>query len=246
MNKLTKKGLVLVGDYKDDADALALSEKDLLCSLRDQIEIDDDITLRDLFRIFAPIKLFIEAYSSIPFDDYAKELDKPTDWAKKESCPIDYIEVAWSGEYFERYNSLSLYPDARGVNESVPEEKHGVWENEDTPPPSRYWGIDAQPMNSICDLPIKINNLVTIYKLEDGKKIIEKWKKDFMLLEFLDAIFYEISFFGTPEDRDDFMGVLNERVKEVENMTEEEKKIRLVPIEDVLKRLDELDKEDDV
>jgi hypothetical protein len=246
MNKLTKKGILIISNSSDEEDYLASTRQDITSALRNDIEFDEGISLRDLFRIFEPIKDFISDYSLIKFDAYAEELNKPIDWSKKEGCPIDHIEVHWMGEYFEEYNDFRTSVDAHGVDSSVPVEDHGKWKEGDEQSASRFWAIDAQAMNNIADLPIKLNTKFGISKLESGEYIIEKkWDRGFTLLEAIDALFYEISFFGLPEDRDAFLGMLGERMEEVKNMTEEEKKIKLIPMEDVLKRLKDIADEDD-
>jgi hypothetical protein len=214
--------------------------------LREDIEIDEKepVTLRDLFRIFEPIKGFISQYSLINYDAYVEELNKPVDWSKKESCPMDHIVVKWMGEYFEEYNNFRTSVDACGVDSSVPIEDHGKWDKSTGQSKSRYWAIDAQPMNSIADMPIKLDTKFGITKLESGKHIVKNWNRAFSLLEVIDAVFYEVSYFGLPEDRDAFMDMLGERLDEVKNMTEEEKKVKLIPWEEVKKRMEKMTDED--
>lgn len=245
MNKLVKNGVIKVSNHRDEEDEL-ITGKDLLGVLRDQIEIgeNDSITLRDLFRIFEPIKDFISAYSSIDYDAYLAELNKPIDWVKKESCPIDHIAIKWTAEYWKEYNEFNTGVDACGVDSSVPVDQHGTWEEGAEHSKSRYWAIDAQSMNSLADMPIKLDSKFNIMNFDDGKYIAQSWDRKFSLLDVVDAIFYEVSYFGLPEDRDAFMGMLGDRLEAVKNMTDEEKKTRLIPLEDVMKRLEDIKNED--
>jgi hypothetical protein len=221
MNKITKNGI-----FVDDGNEPVKSRSALMSILRDYVKMDGVITLRDLFSICEPIKEFISEYSQIDYDAYSRELIKPVDWAQKESCPIDHIEIRWTSSYFKEYNKFGISTDAHGVNSSISIEEHGVWNEEEQQAKSRFWAIDAQAVNNIADLPIRINSEVIIEELESGD-IIHKWKKDFSLLDLIDAVFYEISFFGLPEDRDAFIHGLEESVEEIKRMSPEERDTRL-------------------
>lgn len=232
MIRLTKNGLI---DNKD----MEISDRhDIFMSLNESVEFEDGVTLRDLFRIFGPIKDFISAYSTIDYDAYAEELVKPVDWSKKEACPIDHIEITHSGSVFEKFKNVTIGTDAHGVDSSVPIELHGTWTEGDEHSKSRYWAIDAQSMNNMADLPIKLNKSFEIEKEDDFTKIVTGMEMDFTLLEAINAVFYEISFFGQPQDRDDFLDMMGDRLDAIKNMTEEEKQAKLIPWEEVKKRLE--------
>jgi hypothetical protein len=210
----------------------------MLMALSDSVEFGENVTLRDLFRIFEPIKDFISAYSTINYEAYAKELDKPIDWARRESCPIDHIEITHGGSIFEKFLDVSIGVDAHGVDSSVSLDNHGKWNESKNEHISRYWAIDAQPMNNLADLPIKLNEKFEIDKTDDGSMFLSGYRKNFTLLEAIHAVFYEISFFGCPEDRDDFLDTLKEQVQEIKNMTPEEREVKFIPWEEVKKRLE--------
>jgi hypothetical protein len=240
MIRLTKKGIIATkyGDNDEEIDVEVSNRHGMFMALSDTVEFDDNVTLRDLFRIFEPIKDFISAYSTISYEAYANELGKPIDWTKREGCPIDCIEIYHGGSIFEQFKDISIGADAHGVDSSVPIERHGQWDEKKDEHISRYWAIDAQPMNNIADLPIKLNEKFDIEKTDDGSIFLSGYSKKFTLLEAIHAVFYEISFFGLPEDRDAFLDTLRERVEEIKNMTPEEKEAKLIPWEEVKKRLE--------
>ena len=239
MIKLTKNGLFPAPS--EDAPMVPITSRhEMFVALGDIVEFDSDVTVRDIFRIFEPIKDFLSGYSTIDFDAYARELSVPVDWARKESCPIDHIEITHGATYWKDGNELNIHSDSCGVDSSIPVEDHGKWDEGSEHSTSRYWAVDAQPMNNIADLPVRLNKNFKIENGDDFTYIAEGWKREFTLLEALNALLYEISFFGGPEDRDEFLDMLGGRMEEIKNMTPEERETKLIPWSEVKKKLDDL------
>jgi hypothetical protein len=68
-------------------------------------------------------------------------------------------------------------------------------------------------MYELAHLPVKLNNQCHLY---DNKKLVFSGQKDFTLLEVLDAIYWDISFMGGPEDNSDFLEEMKDRVESIE------------------------------
>jgi hypothetical protein len=68
-------------------------------------------------------------------------------------------------------------------------------------------------MYELAHLPVKLNNQCHLY---DNKKLAFSGQKDFTLLEVLDAIYWDISFMGGPEDNSDFLEEMKDRVESIE------------------------------
>lgn len=79
------------------------------------------------------------------------------------------------------------------------------------------YALSGLNISTILDLPIVVNNYVTpSFDYDCDKARYEQfgpYERGITLEEILRSLFYEISWFGTPENRDDFMGNLTKDVK---------------------------------
>jgi hypothetical protein len=89
------------------------------------------------------------------------------------------------------------------------------------------WALDLSTMREIGGLPFRLENNATIERyLEDGFVRQEGLEYCPSLLEVLDAIFYDISFHGSPAHRDEQKEEIMRRAQEVMDGT-----AKLVPFE---------------
>jgi hypothetical protein len=128
------------------------------------------------------------------------------------------------GEVFE--GSLDLYTNFHGVGVKQ--------ENSKDPAVSAdgriYWSVSCVPMWEIAHLPIKLKKEVKIY--ENFKDVVLEGEYSFSLLEVLDAIYDDISFYGSPEQSKQFIEKLNAETEKIKNG-----EVPLIPYEQVRKEL---------
>lgn len=97
------------------------------------------------------------------------------------------------------------------------------------------YAVSYSPMWELADLPVKLNKSLNVSEpWESGKhnrnKLPEKIltaTRQFTLLEVLDAIYWDISFMGGPQDNANFLEEMKETVEEIKNG------LPMIPIEQV-------------
>jgi hypothetical protein len=180
--------------------------------LRLACHIEPNVTLKDIIRLVAQspdLSKLVGEYSWADVQAFAVEVEKPT--LKKSD--LSYIEISKSfelGDPSPGYETL----DVHGIDEKEPE---------------ALYALDFTPVNELADLPVRLNPNISIQDwriIEDGEVKIEKFETCFSLLEILTEIFFEISFHGSPQSRDERSGELQEMVKEIEDGT-----AKLVPFD---------------
>lgn len=77
------------------------------------------------------------------------------------------------------------------------------------------FGIDFTPMSELAHLPVKLEPEVIFY---DGREPKFSSSRYFSVLEVLNAIYWEISFFGDPKEKADLREELQDRVREATNL----------------------------
>ena len=101
---------------------------------------------------------------------------------------------------------------------------------------NRY-AIELTPLYALRHLPLRIDPVMTVrpsLTRESRHTPLDIPAPDVTLLQLIHALFWELSFFGIPEERDATRDELRQQVKRIEAGEE-----RLIPFEDIRKELDE-------
>jgi hypothetical protein len=165
--------------------------------LRCACHIDADVTLADIFRAVEQdpdLVSFLEHWSWCDIDAFHTEARKPP----TATSDLSHIEIAKYFEWDEHEAQETV--DVSGIGKP---DEHGM----------THYGIDFTPVNQLSHLPVRLRPEMEIRK--DHKRIGEA-PCTFTLLDVLGEIYWEISFYGTPEDRDRQGAELQESVREVE------------------------------
>lgn len=100
-----------------------------------------------------------------------------------------------------------------------------------------HWGISYSPMQTIAHLPVVIDEefVVRRWVKDEELRIVEVFRatRSFTLLEFLDAIYFDISFHGGPKDNAAFLEELGQCINEIESG-----EVKTIPFEDVMRDLE--------
>lgn len=167
--------------------------------LRSVCKIQSKVTLLDMLNAIEKNNLheFVSCYSWCQnILSYHKEARLP----RKEKANCKSLEVYWD---------YQLISDELLTSTSF----HGVGKD------GTKYALDLSPLNDIAHLPVKLNENLEVVEYEKGKEIIVfKCKKEFSLLEVLDAIYWEVGFFGNIKERDNMIDTLKERVEEIKKL----------------------------
>jgi hypothetical protein len=184
-------------EWNDNADCwvwTTVLNEEIFAVLRRSCLIDEGVTLGDIFRIVDsnyPLMMFLSQYSWCShIRDFHHQANEPrVDRDEK----ILYLEVYPSIEVIESdfYMGFGF---------------HGVGEDD------YGYSVSYTPMNELAHLPVKVRTEGQIERYENGQ---EKITYRPSLLEVLDAIYWDISFMGGPEDNVAFLGWLNTAVGDV-------------------------------
>ncbi len=204
MVKITKEGLKSFewsGELQQEVEVKVPS---FLRELRSACEIDEGVTLGDVFKAVSAdqgLVPLIEAYSWCDVRAFHAEAAKST----IEESGLTVLEVGKFMEIDEDDGGVQCDfegigpPDARMLNEG--ETRTEI-----------RWGIALTPVNQLVNLPVVLNHSAPVMKEYNE---VGRVNVTFSLLEVLDAIYFEISFHGSPRDRA-FGAELMSRVAEVE------------------------------
>ena len=153
-----KKGLYET-DYDEATDKNVLrrvKKREILHKLRIGCKIDDDVTLRDIFKIvdqYKVLKYFIAAYSWCGvIDELHAEALEPCQSLSEDKEPLDYLEVYWHGTKSKKYG-LSLHYGFHGIGRVAEEKKKELGADEDG---LVHYSISASPLWELVDLPVKL------------------------------------------------------------------------------------------
>lgn len=196
--------------------------EDLIPYFFHSIEVDPRFTMGDLFRLLDRDGVeLLEAFigeSVTPLLDEARELP-----AGAGDLRVDYLRVYNTyddGEIFREFDAWGPWD----------EPYDGAWaEHPDTP---REGGVSVSltPANQLLDVPLRYDP-VLVFRDAAGKEEY-RTRIGITFIEFIKAIFYDLTFYGPPAERDELRSDLERRVEEIDRGEAD-----LIPAEEVFDRL---------
>ena len=219
--------------------------------LFDHCILDDDVTLRDIF-------LLLEKHEDVfemIIGNWMKEIIHEglyKEPKENEEQEIEYLELYWCLENWDlkdlkEFNGLS-FPSFHGVGFEQKEDKYIDDVKEDGMLECKAgdrinWAIEFNPANEMIDLPVKLSEKVTLTENLEKEVDGRNWtSKEFLnphytLGHILHGIIWELSFCGSPEDRDEKKEDLNQRVDDIKSGKEE--LVEFETPEELINRIDE-------
>lgn len=194
---ITKRGIKAL---KWDSEVRQYVEQEIrfgLHVLRCACHLDEGVTLADIFHAVEQdpdLVRFLERWSWCDLNAFHEEARKPAAAASD----LFYIEIAKYLKWDERDAQETI--EVSGIGEP---DEHGM----------THYGLDFIPVNQLVELPVRLRPEMRIWK--DHKKLGEA-PCTFTLLDILGEIYFEISFYGSPEDRDCQSAELQETMREIE------------------------------
>ncbi len=201
--------------------------------MREPLEIEGNVTLINFFNIllnFPPEEMkFIGDIAWCDIDLFAADTFDEVD---KKYDDLEYLEVENLGEIWDHGDGAELTV-CQGFHALAKPDEKG-WR--------QPWGFDGCNLYSFSHLPIRINNELEIWRWDktddDRPTAMDKMVYNITLGEFIHAILYEVSFYGTPTRRKEFFEEMSKRVEDVQSG-----KAKLITWDEVKKKFE--DKKDD-
>lgn len=161
-------------------------------------------------------KVFSGALGRHPLAPYVADSNRePSEDDDDEKNGMRFLELHWHAtcREFKGDASFNLYPSFHGVGPHTYVNGDGV---EETIQDSG-WSVSMTPVCDLMSYELKINNRVKVYARK-GKsinvEIAAEGDRPFTVYDALDAIFEEISFYGSPDDKVRECAEIDQRVAE--------------------------------
>ena len=194
----------------------------------------DNMSLGDLFAFVEAhedLKAFIACYSWCrAIDEFHAQAQEPC----KERSTLSRLEVYRAGEvhrWVEKKNktrahrvSLDLNYDFHGLGPCDEDILEHYAESGSEPPEEQNYSVSYTPVNEMTHLPLLLNTEMEVHEwISDIRenKLHLVCQYPFTLLEVLDAVYWDISFHGGPEDNKAFLEEMKGRMEEVDKAREE-------------------------
>jgi hypothetical protein len=173
--------------------------------LRDGVTaVEDGVTLEDMITFVARdeiLRLVVGLYSSCRVMDFYDELRNGVEAFNPEK-EIKYCTVAMEIEVASAERQIL----------TTTFDFHGCGEN------GKTWALDLAPLAKIGALPFRLQNNARILHFSDNSLETEEGLEYTpSLLEVLNAIFFDLSFHGSPVERDERQLELEKRVQKLED-----------------------------
>lgn len=202
--------------------------------LNEMLEVEDDVTFEDFFAhimrqkgkyssIFAShlgnykLKAWEEEWNRIPVGDRFDGVD----------YEMKSVGLCWHGESwnYEGEDEITITPEFHGMGIDIT----GL-----SPGKEMGLAVEFTPINELKSYPFKLDTQLNVYSLQKDSKILLSGKKDFTVYEVVSTVLYEISFTGTPEQRDARMSKLKQQCEDIKSG-----KAKTIPAEEVFANLRE-------
>jgi hypothetical protein len=213
---ITKKGFQHLA-WKTDQHQYVEEEFVSFNCLRESVtEVKEGVTLADIITFTARdemLRLIVGAYSGCKVLDFYEELRQGVKPLSPDN-ELKYCTVAMEVEIIEsrKYKIDKELEATLGF--------YGCGDEKKT------WALDLAPLTEIAALPFRLEANATVASMQEGSYEAERDLKYMPnLLELLDAIFFDISFHGSPAEKADRLNTLKEEVKSINDGT-----AKLVPL----------------
>lgn len=213
----------------------------LLYHFNDELELEEGVTFRDLMLLVRPHCDVLSPIVTKQSDTLQKILAEGLDKKAKQPKSLEYVEISWraSVDKYGKNNAADFHKwvSFDGIGKPEDGEHMRDWPADK---PVTY-ALDFTPTYELADLPLKLNKKVVIYDERNGMAnapVLFEAEDSFTLYDVLLGAFWELSFHGDPDSRNERLGELSKTIEEIDNGTAE-----LVPWEEVKERLDKRLKE---
>ncbi len=183
--------------------------------MNDTVEIAENVTFGDFFKLLIKEKqiinlIFESSLYGVNFETFIQDFKKPLDVNKLNSSirEMGHLEIFWYVDYNSDY--LLIEPAFHGTA------KENVLDN-----PVKFLGLDFLSVYLLKDFPLKLDETVEIAdnsRIREKNNIILKTKKAFTLYDIIQAILYELTWYGTPEMRNEQGKLILDEIRQIKTI----------------------------
>lgn len=195
---ITKNGLKAVEWDSDVRDYVEREVASPLRILRCECQVDEGVTLGDIFRIVGrdgELVRFLEDWTWSDIGAFHEEARQPF---SGRASDLKCVEISKCFEWNDSHAGVIFY--VRGIGKP---DEYG----------SDIYALDFTPTNKIAHLPVRLNPRMAI---EREHTQIGEGPSSFTVLDVLGEIYWEIGFYGSPAARDSRAAGLEEAIREVD------------------------------
>lgn len=201
----------------------------LLDHLNKDLYFEDDITFEDFFKYVMneyerASDIFHSHLGGYPLSLWLDEWKKedPIEEENKDQ-QINYLEVEWVADYMEKNPEF-------GIDEWICFDGKGLTRDKDAYGDDEWhetgYSFSFTELNKHKHYPFKINTEWKLYNVDSDPKDEDSWyvfkgKKNMTVYDVVGAILFEISFYGSPEERDKQGVKLKEEIDKIEKDIED-------------------------
>jgi len=197
------------------------------CDLMKQVDLSHEFTLRDVISCCVNSEIPEELLGIILHCDYIEDLYKEMNSKKFKKCDsnINCLCLSLGGSKHTYKNktdtSLGWQFDGKGKKGEMPEDTKKIFKDMKKKIRKDWiqgYAIEFTPVYKLADYKIIIDDKITIEDLDvDAKHFIKNidFKPSITLIELLYAVFYELTFCGSPENRDKEWKVIKGRSEKI-------------------------------
>jgi hypothetical protein len=180
--------------------------KSFIPYLKEEVQLDDNFTLEDLFYFIEKDKALVDiVFSShlghFPIQSFIRDIKKSVPKGFKEE-EVKYLEVYWvctTEEDEDGKHSFDFYTGFHGQGKTF--DKYANKEID------TGFAIEYSPLSQLKKIQLKLNTEVSIFQTACRKnkykyKTLFKGEKGFTVYDFISTILDEISFCGAPKNRE--------------------------------------------
>ena len=184
----------------------------------DYVTLHEDFTLRDLCLFIQKNEsIFYQIFGSTAFEYVREILNHPNDLHLDDDNKLDYllisncIQINGENMYVPSVLSFNGVTEATDISEEI------------------IWAIGLSDITKYADTKIKCSEFIEFRWIE-GKEILHnrKFKSNgYTLHQIISAVIFEISWYGTPEDKRGLKLSLSEMMHNIETGNEKLEKLDL-------------------
>jgi hypothetical protein len=209
-------------DSEGETEVRPASVWDLLPYLFHSVEVDPTFKLGDLFRVVDCEDSGLLA--AILAEDIGPLLEEARTGARPDADEsLEFVQVC------NRHDNGHLHRDFEGWG-AWDEPYEGAWTEQPSAPREGGIAVEFAPVTELLDLPLRYNPELVLrgseYEVEYRTEI------DITFAEFVKAVFFELTFLGSPRERDAARAELETLTARIERGEE-----RLIPDEEVYREL---------
>lgn len=215
---------LLVGWAGEEEPVWPGSVLDLAQHFFDSVEIDPEFTLGDLFRLLDREDIeFLEAVIGESVEPLLREAREPARGGQ--DLRIDFLRVS------NLHEDEGIFRDFDGWG-PWDEPYDGAWEKEPDMPREGAISVSLTPVNHLLGLRLRYDPALVFRDPAGAEEY--RTRIGITFLELLKAIFFDLTFYGPPEERDAVRADLEQQVEEIRRGDAD-----LIPGDEVFARLRE-------